>query len=834
MDSGAKKQTTGMGKTIFWRIGILLLACTGAAIFLLFGRPAASRAVQCSAQERTVQTVTVDEEHFPDAVFRAWILDPANLNGAGSDAVLTAEELEGITAIQRRGTAESMIADLSGIEYFTALRDLNVPYNALTSLDLRSNTELQYVNCSYNRLTDLKVSGLSEIRALYCEFNYLPSLDLSGLGSLETIYCRHNVLTAIDFSQNTDLIFIETFDNRLTEIDVSMLKNLEFLHVDHNRLTRLDMSGNLNLKGGGFVVRNNDMRELILPAIPGFTVYYDDFAEQDPITGYDTVEWFSDAAYTQKVTGDVEAQGQTLYARRVANDYTIVFSANGGSGAPPSVGAKYGQTVSLPKQEPLRRGYTFQGWSADIYGDASVYAAGEEVRNLAGKTQGEKITLYAQWAANKYTVRFEKGADDAEGVMQVLQAQFGTSVPLPTNAYTRTDYEFAGWSLVPNGEIYLSDRQSAYNLTDANGGEVVLYAVWERTAEAVRRPYKQQLDEAFAAFTEEQYFSEDWDALLSAYRETEAKLIAAGKDESSMMRVLSEGKEVMRSVPDEAARAEEVRAGWNAEFSGVLRAIAEPPVAIGQGKNLLLEAKSAAEKAQPSALEEYSHLTDAGSRAQAAYRAGQLIREQTDKLEAFTKVCEWLAKADEYASAAMRDVGSAMLGEYRSLLREYESMSTENRSYVSEEVTEGLRARMRICEAKESALTAINDRFAMYSEQDYSSAQWKKMLQILAENIAAAESAESEEGIGQIVFEAMEQMEQIPTKEAESADPPDAGPVPPEEQNPVPPEDDLSPQVPEVPSEGSGAWKVAVIVAAIIVAAGALALIVYFIRRKGR
>lgn len=383
-------------------------------------------------------------------------------------------------------------------------------------------------------------------------------------------------------------------------------------------------------------VRNNDMRELILPAIPGFTVYYDDFAEQDPITGYDTVEWFSDAAYTQKVTGDVEAQGQTLYARRVANDYTIVFSANGGSGAPPSVGAKYDQTVSLPKQEPLRRGYTFQGWSADIYGDASVYAAGEEVCNLAGKTQGEKITLYAQWAANKYTVRFEKGADDAEG------------------------------------------------------------------------------------------------------------------------------------------------------------------------------------------------------RAQAAYRAGQLIREQTDKLEAFTKVCEWLAKADEYASAAMRDVGSAMLGEYRFLLREYESMSTENRAYVSEEVTEGLRARMRICEAKESALTAINDRFAIYSEQDYSPAQWEKMLQVLAENIAAAESAESEEGIGQIVFEAMEQMEQIPTKEAESADPPDAGPVPPEEQNPVPPEDDLSPQVPEVPSEGGGAWKVAVIVAAIIVAAGALALIVYFIRRKGR
>ena len=251
----------------------------------------------------------VNEQTFPDPVFRGWILDSANLGGAGSDGVLSKEELAGITDITFRGQAGAQIADLTGIGYFAALDTLSVPYHALESLDLRANPRLKYVNCSYNRLTDLRLDGLSALDALYCEFNYMQSLDLSGNPELTTIYCRHNLLEQLDLSHNTKLIFIETFDNRLTEIDVSMLKDLEFLHIDHNRLQRLDMSANLNLKGGGFVVRNSDMRELILPDIPGFTVYYDDFAEQDPVLGYERLEWFADPDYTIPVTGDVGALG---------------------------------------------------------------------------------------------------------------------------------------------------------------------------------------------------------------------------------------------------------------------------------------------------------------------------------------------------------------------------------------------------------------------------------------------------------------------------------------------------------------------------------------------
>ena len=56
----------------------------------------------------------VDESNFPDAVFRSWILDPANLGGAGSDGYLTAEAV-------RRPFEQSLDAEvqaLSGKEYF--------------------------------------------------------------------------------------------------------------------------------------------------------------------------------------------------------------------------------------------------------------------------------------------------------------------------------------------------------------------------------------------------------------------------------------------------------------------------------------------------------------------------------------------------------------------------------------------------------------------------------------------------------------------------------------------------------------------------------------------
>ena len=224
--------------------------------------------------------VVINSDNFPDEVFRSWLMSSENIGGAGVDGILTADEINSVTEIVVERNGGPFITSLQGIENFKNLTTLSVTDNGLTSLDLRQNTQLRYVNCMYNRLTDLYVSGLTGLETLFCEHNYLETLDLSGDVSLKTLYSRHNLLKSLDLSDNTELVFVETFDNLIEEIDVSMLSKLEFLHIDHNKLTTLDMSHNLALKGGGFVARNNDLRQLKLPVIEGFTIYYDDFAEQ--------------------------------------------------------------------------------------------------------------------------------------------------------------------------------------------------------------------------------------------------------------------------------------------------------------------------------------------------------------------------------------------------------------------------------------------------------------------------------------------------------------------------------------------------------------------------
>jgi trimeric autotransporter adhesin len=48
------------------------------------------------------------------------------------------------------------IADLTGIEAFTALTYLSCGYNQLTSLNVSQNTALTYLECWYNQLTSLR------------------------------------------------------------------------------------------------------------------------------------------------------------------------------------------------------------------------------------------------------------------------------------------------------------------------------------------------------------------------------------------------------------------------------------------------------------------------------------------------------------------------------------------------------------------------------------------------------------------------------------------------------------------------------------------------------
>lgn len=564
----------------------------------------------------------ISAQNFPDANFRAWLTNPANLNGAGADGSLSAEELAAVTKLDLSG---QNIADLTGIEHFTALESLNVSNNRLTTLDMRANTRLRYLYCATNFLTSLDVTRCAELIDLNCERNQLTTLDLSGNPKLQQLYCRHNFLSALDVSHNLELVFIETFDNQLTQFDASMLKKLRFLHIDYNRLTELDMSHNPVLEGNGFVAANNSLNRLTLPNIPDFPVEAEVFLEQNPRTGYDRTEWYYDQGYTRPIGEKdvIMATGQTVYARWVPNPYTVYYRANGGTGSMADQAVVYDQEFALTPNAFSRTGYTFDTWHtyADGIGGAS-YTNGQTVRNLAGGNGSrDAVYLYAQWKANAYTIQYN--GNGGSGDTQATAAVYDTPANLAENGFSNSEGVFLGWARDPQAkqpEFFAG--QPVKNLTADPNGTVTLYAVWMSNAE-IQQGYKEQVNALQARYTEADYYTEDWAALTGAADTARSAIEGADSVQETMQQALTTRAALAR---EKAEAVQQLNAVYD-ELTG-WQYIPENAALLAQKKQ--------------SALDEIEAADSTGLPA-ALFTAGKAALEQVDPIPKTVTVTSWPA-----------------------------------------------------------------------------------------------------------------------------------------------------------------------------------------------
>ena len=184
----------------------------------------------------------LNAENFPDANFRAAL---ATILGISEGDEITEEK---ITATTSLSVGFKRISDLTGIEHFTALTDLECYNNQLTSLDMSKNTALKYLFCSDNQLTALDVSKNTALQTLYCYGNQLTSLDMSKNTALTYLSCYNNQLTLLDVSKNTALTYLYCYNNPLTTLDVSQNTALTYLYCHNNQLTALDVSQNTALR----------------------------------------------------------------------------------------------------------------------------------------------------------------------------------------------------------------------------------------------------------------------------------------------------------------------------------------------------------------------------------------------------------------------------------------------------------------------------------------------------------------------------------------------------------------------------------------------------------
>ncbi|WP_298421782.1 hypothetical protein [uncultured Kordia sp.] len=255
-----------------------------------------------------------NETQVPDAIFENYlethdadgdtvtIGDPTSMgNGIANDGYVRTASIQSVMNLR---VSNLDIVDLTGIEDFTALVDLNcsrnlltsidvsqnvlltdlicsrnqltsldvsqnilltdlfIADNQITSIDLSQNTLLDFVSASENQLTSLDLSNNPLMEELECTENLLTSLNINQCTVLRDLICNDNNLQTIDLTTNTGLVYFEANNNDLTSLDISQNTNLDYFSVENNLLTSIDVSQNTNLQA--FSVEDNQITSLDL------------------------------------------------------------------------------------------------------------------------------------------------------------------------------------------------------------------------------------------------------------------------------------------------------------------------------------------------------------------------------------------------------------------------------------------------------------------------------------------------------------------------------------------------------------------------------------------
>ena len=254
--------------------------------FVLGGKDASVTSVKYEAPAET--KIAIDTKNFPDANFRN-LLKTYSTDGK----TLSESDIAKITALgvkESEKTIFEKVTNLSGIEYLTSLRELNIEGNTkITALDLSQNdsliqldagnctklasvklpagittvhlsstaisefdtsalTELSDLAVSGTKLTSLDVSKNTTLEALSIAFTGINSIDLTANTELKELYVSGCDLTKLDVSKNTKLLTLFASNCNLTSLDVSNNTELTCLNVSENHLTSLDLTGIENLE----------------------------------------------------------------------------------------------------------------------------------------------------------------------------------------------------------------------------------------------------------------------------------------------------------------------------------------------------------------------------------------------------------------------------------------------------------------------------------------------------------------------------------------------------------------------------------------------------------
>jgi len=173
------------------------------------------------------------------------------------------------------------------------------------------------------------------------------------------------------------------------------------------------------------------------------------------LAGFEVNSSYASAVTPTKTVADLiideNMPGITLYAVWIPKQYTINFDSQGGSEVQPESGTSWNAT-NIGRTASSKQWYNFDDWYSQPNGQGLKVTGGVPLsafiqdvygknNDVAGGTNGNEITLYANWTPKEYTINF-----DSQGGSAVASRTYKSNeaITLPEEP-TREGYTFGGW-----------------------------------------------------------------------------------------------------------------------------------------------------------------------------------------------------------------------------------------------------------------------------------------------------------------------------------------------------------------------------------------------------
>lgn len=186
-----------------------------------------------------INTLSAQYTLIPDPEFEQRLITQGIDTEGTLDGQVLTDDIDHITVLNITTQFPEIfptISDLTGVEDFISLENLNFASNTVEQVDLSSLTNLITLVCKYNNLTSLDISNNFQLETIdlancfpgTCEQeNTINSIDVSNNVNLKTFFSSHNYFIELNFSNNLQLESLgASYSNNITTLNIKNGNNL--------------------------------------------------------------------------------------------------------------------------------------------------------------------------------------------------------------------------------------------------------------------------------------------------------------------------------------------------------------------------------------------------------------------------------------------------------------------------------------------------------------------------------------------------------------------------------------------------------------------------------